>query len=81
MSTPKDNPWLTAPGHTTTDTSAPIDLSPAAILNRDAEIAAGIRQGKVKLSFSQLCRAAVARGVATGLVKYQEPRGDGVESL
>ena len=84
MSTPKVNPWLASPGHTTTDagTSAPIDLSPAAIFSRDAEIAAAIRQGKLKLSFAQLCRAAVAGGITAGLVKHQvTPPGDGVKSL
>jgi hypothetical protein len=73
------NPWDTATQTSTTSTSktAPIDLSPTSVLNRDAEIAEAVRRGLIKLSFAQTCRAAVARAAAAGLVKHDSTPGGG----
>ena len=67
------NPWDTVTQTSTTSTTttgASIDMTPAAIFNRDAEIAAALRRGLIKLSFAQSCRLAVAKAVAAGLIKH-----------
>ena len=72
------NPWDTVTQTattSTTSTTASIDMSPAAIFNRDAALAAAIRQGLIKLSFAQTCRLAVAKAAAAGLVKHDSPPG------
>jgi hypothetical protein len=61
------NPWNTETPNTSTN-SAPIDLSPTSVLNRDAEIAEAVRRGLIKLSFAQTSRAVVAKAVAAGLI-------------
>ena len=72
------NPWDTATQTSTTSTTsttASIDMRPAAILDRDAEIAAALRRGLIKLSFAQSCRLAVAKAVAAGLIKHDTGGG------
>jgi len=73
------NPWDTATQTSTTSTSttAPIDLSPTSVLNRDAEIAEAVRRGLIKLSFAQSCRLAVAKAVAAGLITQDKGVGGG----
>ena len=68
------NPWNTEPPTTTTSTTG-IDMSPTAILARDAALAAAVRQGLIRLSFAQTCRLAVAKAAAAGLVKHDRPPG------
>ena len=68
------NPWNTQPSTTTTSNTA-IDMKPNAIFERDAEIAAALRRGLIKLSFAQSCRLAVAKAVAAGLIKHDSPPG------
>ena len=72
------NPWDTATQTSTTSTTsttASIDMRPAAILDRDAEIAAALRRGLIKLSFAQSCRLAVAKAAAAGLIKHDTGGG------
>jgi hypothetical protein len=71
------NPWDTATQTSTTSTSktAPIDMTPTAILERDAALAAAVRQGLIKLSFAQSCRLAVAKAVAAGLITQDKGVG------
>jgi hypothetical protein len=64
------NPWNTEPSTTSTSNTPPIDMSPTAILDRDAALAAAIRKGLIKISYAQSCRLAVAKAVAAGLVKH-----------
>jgi len=65
------NPWDNSTAtQTPTSTTASIDMRPTAILERDAALAAAVRQGLIKLSFAQTCRAAVAQAAAAGLVKH-----------
>ena len=76
------NPWDTVTQTSTTSTSTTtrsIDMRPAAILDRDAEIAAALRRGLIKLSFAQSCRLAVAEAVAAGLVKHDKGVGMGAK--
>ena len=72
------NPWDTATQTSTTSTTtASIDMRPTAILERDAALAAAVRQGLIKLSFAQSCRLAVAKAVAAGLIKHDTGVGGG----
>jgi hypothetical protein len=71
------NPWDTATQTPTTATSttASIDMTPTAVLERDAALAAAVRQGLIKLSFAQSCRLAVAKAVAAGLITQDKGAG------
>ena len=74
------NPWDTVTQTSTTSTTsttASIDMSPAAIFNRDAALAAAVRQGLIQLSFAQSCRLAVAKAAAAGLIKHDTGGGGG----
>ena len=73
------NPWdtVTQTSTTSTTTTRSIDMRPAAILDRDAALAAAVRQGLIKLSFAQSCRLAVAKAVAAGLIKHDTGVGGG----
>ena len=72
------NPWNTQPSTTSTSNTTPsIDMTPAAIIDRDAEIAAAIRKGLIKISFAQSCRLAVAKAAAAGLIKHDSTPGGG----
>ena len=70
------NPWNTQPSTTSTSTTG-IDMSPTAILARDAALAAAVRRGFIKLSFAQTCRLAVAKAAAAGLIKHDSTPGGG----
>lgn len=72
-----NNPWdnTTESPTTATSTTRSIDMTPTAIIDRDAALAAAVRQGLIKLSFAQSCRLVVAKAVAAGLVKHQPPPG------
>jgi hypothetical protein len=66
MTPPSKSPWQSELNHT--DTPVHLDMTPKGILERDRAISDGIRQGIIVPNFAMQCRAAVAAGIASGVV-------------
>jgi hypothetical protein len=72
MTPPSKSPWpASQPG--TDEDHVNLDMSPGAILERDRAITDGIRRGIIGPNFAMQCRAAVAAGIASGIVVPPAP--------